>query len=38
MLDISSTVAREMIQNKQSVEGILFPEIAREIEQNGLYL
>ena len=37
MLDISSTVAREMIQNKQSVEGGLFPEIIREIEQQKLY-
>lgn len=37
MLDISSTVAREMIQNKQSVEGILFPEIAKEMQDEHLY-
>ena len=37
MLDISSSLAREIIRNKRSVEGILFPEVAREIEENDLY-
>ena len=37
MLDISSTLAREMLKNKQSVEGILFPEIAKEIQEEQLY-
>lgn len=37
MLDISSSMAREMIQNKQSIERILSPEIMQEIEKNHLY-
>lgn len=37
MLDISSTTAREMIANKLSVEGILFQELAQEIEIQQLY-
>ncbi len=37
MLDISSSLAREMIQNKRSVEWVLLPEIAHEIETRKLY-
>lgn len=37
MLDISSSLAREMIRNKQSVQGILHPHIAQEIRVNNLY-
>ncbi|MCH8518368.1 hypothetical protein LAT59_01195 [Candidatus Gracilibacteria bacterium] len=37
MLDISSSLAREMLRNKQSVEGILFPELAEEIQKQKLY-
>ncbi len=37
MLDISSSLAREMIQHKQSVAWILDPKIIHEIEKNHLY-
>lgn len=37
MLDISSSLAREMIQNKGLVDGILHPEIQQKIENNNLY-
>lgn len=38
MLDISSSLAREMIAGKRSVNGILFPEISAEIERANLYI
>jgi len=34
---VSSSLAREMIQNKSLVNGILHPEITDEIERNNLY-
>lgn len=37
MLDISSSLAREMIKNKQSVKHVLHPEIAENIEKENLY-
>lgn len=37
MLDVSSTMAREMLKNKSVVNGILHPEIQNEIEENNLY-
>ncbi len=37
MLDISSSMAREMIRNKQSVQGILHPEISQTILRETLY-
>lgn len=37
MLDISSSLAREMIQNKASVAWILTPEIVWEIHKKNLY-
>ena len=37
MLDISSSLAREILRNKQSVEWILLPEVAREIQAQKLY-
>ncbi len=37
MLDISSSMAKEMIQNKQSVNDILSPQIVEYIEKNKLY-
>jgi nicotinate (nicotinamide) nucleotide adenylyltransferase len=37
MLAISSSLAREMIQNKQSVKHILHPNIVQEIHDNNLY-
>lgn len=37
MLNISSSLAREMIAQKRSVEGVLFPEIIEEIEREKLY-
>lgn len=37
MLDISSSLAREMIQNKQSVRGILHPKIIELIKREKLY-
>lgn len=37
MLDISSSLAREMVARKRSVNGILFPEISAEIKENDLY-
>lgn len=37
MLDISSSMAREMIRNKQSVKNILHPEITQAIQDNNLY-
>ncbi len=36
MLDMSSSIARAMIAGKQSVDGILHPEIAEAIEQNNI--
>jgi nicotinate-nucleotide adenylyltransferase len=38
MLQMSSSMAREMIRNKQSVNGILHPEIAANITEKNLYL
>jgi nicotinic acid mononucleotide adenylyltransferase len=37
MLAISSSMAREMIQNKQSVKHILHPQITQAIQDNNLY-
>lgn len=37
MLNISSSMAREMIRNKQCVNGILHSHIAKEIQVNNLY-
>lgn len=38
MLDISSSLAREMIRNKQSVKWILHPKIIWKIEKENLYI
>ena len=37
MLDISSSLAREILKNKRSIEWILLPEVAREIAAQKLY-
>lgn len=37
MLEISSTMAREMIRNKQKTNNVLFPEIRDYIDNNLLY-
>ncbi|MDD2870412.1 MAG: nicotinate-nicotinamide nucleotide adenylyltransferase [Candidatus Gracilibacteria bacterium] len=37
LIQVSSSVAREMIKNKQSVADILNPEIVKEIINNNLY-
>lgn len=37
MLDVSSSMAREMIARKRNIEDILFPEIVEEIEKQDLY-
>ncbi len=37
MLEISSTMAREMIKNKQKTKDVLFPEIREYIDKNNLY-
>lgn len=38
MLEISSTMAREMIKNKQKTNWVLFPKIREYIDDNLLYL
>ena len=38
MLEISSTMAREMIENKQKTNWVLFPKIREYIDDNLLYL
>ncbi len=38
MTNISSTMAREMIKNKQKTNGILFSEIRKYIDENNLYV
>jgi nicotinate-nucleotide adenylyltransferase len=37
MLNISSSMAKEMIQNKQNITWILSPEIEKYIKENNLY-
>ncbi len=37
MLDVSSSTAREMIRQKQSVEWILHPEMSQKIKKENLY-
>lgn len=37
MLEISSSMAREMIRKKRNVEDILFPEITEEVQRESLY-